>query len=495
MPHTHAAELVPYQDGMTLGQGYNTFIQQTRTRDSVIVTEEKPPTTGFTKSYMSEEIETYEKLATTLNISAGAAISGYGASSSVDFEYLNKNEVIFLPDFPLSIYSPPHSSPVLPLSSTTLTVIKHKLMSSFAPKVRNQHVNLSNFINGGHFFARVSIFSEDKSNFTEIKQSSKTAFTMYGVTGEVTQEVKNAVENLKRLSTIRIIINETSSTNSRGVHIKETRTSDLLAVKALADAFYKDVNEGRHNYRRFALLEKYDTLSDFHNFFQPLDYTEANKRSWELFDDFMDYLSFERLVKDTQVPPNKYKSGEPAQSALETARLDNVELIRAKIATITKDPSDSRTPGTHLNPHTFRASVLDAVVITTYIAQRKNTPDNNWTEIAQKTLSPGAEKMFEFKAFDFGTVQGTSVISFGKKTQGNENMFICLIGARAGQGLYTDWTEESYFWTFATSVQRFAHQKVELSRLDAKQYLRIAKGASGDGLHARAMFDFFAVAA
>lgn len=60
MAQINAAELVPYQDGMSLGQGFNTFIQQPRTHESVIVTEVKPPSTGFNKSYTSEEVETYE---------------------------------------------------------------------------------------------------------------------------------------------------------------------------------------------------------------------------------------------------------------------------------------------------------------------------------------------------------------------------------------------------------------------------------------------------
>lgn len=73
---------------------------------------------------------------------------------------------------------------------------------------------------------------------------------MYGVTGEVTQEVKNAVEKLNRLSTIKIVINETSGTSAKGMHIKETMTSDLLAIKTMADAFYKAADEGKHNYIR-----------------------------------------------------------------------------------------------------------------------------------------------------------------------------------------------------------------------------------------------------
>lgn len=74
---------------------------------------------------------------------------------------------------------------------------------------------------------------------------------MYGVTGEVTQEVKNAVEKINSLSTVKIVINETSATNhGNGVRVKETFATDLLAVKDMADEFYKAVDAGRHNYIR-----------------------------------------------------------------------------------------------------------------------------------------------------------------------------------------------------------------------------------------------------
>ena len=116
------------------------------------------------------------------------------------------------------------------------------------------------------------------------------------------------------------------------------------------------------------------------------------------------------------------------------------------------------------------------------------------TVVAQKTLAPGATKIFEFKAFDFENVAGSTVISFGKKTENNNQMFICFIGARAGRGNFPDWQEESYFWTFSNSVKDFASQKVALSRLDAKQYLRVTRGETVTP-NVKPMFEFFAVSA
>lgn len=66
------------------------------------------------------------KLATTLNISAGAAISGYGASTNIDFAYLNKQEasnfyapfsssslLLYIPSHP-PLFSPSHDHRLVP---------------------------------------------------------------------------------------------------------------------------------------------------------------------------------------------------------------------------------------------------------------------------------------------------------------------------------------------------------------------------------------------
>jgi hypothetical protein len=321
--HPNAAELVPYQDGMQLGQGFNTFIEARRVDKAVNITDQKPPSTGFTKTYTSEEIDTYEKLANSLNVSAGAAISGYGASQSVDFAYLNKTEFeASMKTFQVRVECQYQAS------SETEACFNPIETNDKNDTYGNRYI--SDFIHGGHFYARVSIFTENKSSFTEISEATKTAFTMYGVTGEVTQEVKNAVEKINSLSTVKIVINETSATNhGNGVLVKETFATDLLAVKDMADKFYEAVDAGRHNYKRFALLGQYTTLPNFNSYFQPLEYAEAMGRSWELFNDFMDYISIEKFIKD--IPANQYKSGQAALTNFEQERLDQIEIFRARV--------------------------------------------------------------------------------------------------------------------------------------------------------------------
>lgn len=77
--------------------------------------------------------------------------------------------------------------------------------------------------------------------------------TMYGVQGKVTQEVENAVTSIKKNSSVKIVIVESTGTNSNrsdggGVSVNTETSSDLLAVKARADKFYDDADSGKHNY-------------------------------------------------------------------------------------------------------------------------------------------------------------------------------------------------------------------------------------------------------
>lgn len=84
---------------------------------------------------------------------------------------------------------------------------------------------------------------------------SKVAVTMYGVTGEVSNEVKDAVSFLQKNSEVRIVIHESTGGSSQGLPQTATETiepqnSDMLAIKERADKFYNDAVAGQHNFIR-----------------------------------------------------------------------------------------------------------------------------------------------------------------------------------------------------------------------------------------------------
>jgi hypothetical protein len=87
--------------------------------------------------------------------------------------------------------------------------------------------------------------------------------------------------------------------------------------------------------------------------------------------------------------------------------------------------------------------------------------------VAKPTLDPGAEKLFEFKGYDFGDILGTSVVSFGKK---GDN-YISLLGDRASDA---GWQEESFLWAFPKEIEGVSERKIRVSRLQSANLIRMS---------------------
>ncbi|KAF1365575.1 hypothetical protein EJ07DRAFT_171518 [Lizonia empirigonia] len=459
-------ELVPYIPGMQQGQGYNTYLQQLCVKNAVTVQSSEKLGNPFRREYRSELVEDYEKLAKSMKISAGAAVSGWGQSGNVNFE------------------------------SSTLTY-QVEVVAQHQGNVSDKHVfnnietntlsttygdrYIADFIRGGHFFARVSITARNSSQTNELKQSAEVAFSMYGVEGKVTQEVENAVNSIKKNSSIKITIVESTGTDNENgsagsVAVKAEESSDLLAVKAKADTFFEEARSGKHNYLLFAVLGKYTNLANFENRFVPLDYSEASRRSWKLFNDFTLYQAIEKMIKT--VPKGKFKGGPEQQDELQNKAIDNFGNIRNRVLLIAEHPSVARETPDHQAPDAFRLEVLNAVKTATYHAQSKpipNSPDL-WTDICLSSVDSTSTHLFTFSAFDFPSLIGTEVVSFGKSTTRED--YICLIGERAGN--IDGWKEQSHFWAFPDSIEGFAMQMYGVGRVATKRLIRVYAADQSD---------------
>ncbi|KAF4537780.1 uncharacterized protein LTHEOB_11404 [Lasiodiplodia theobromae] len=461
-------ELVPYIDGMQKGQGYNTYLQQLCVKNAVTVEGSDGPSNPFRATYNSKFVDDYEKLAQSLKISAGATVSGWGQSGQVNASYLDRSE----------------------FESSTLTyqvevLVQHQgsvsdrhtfnKIDTENPTKKYGDRFISDFIRGGQFLARVSITVKSASETEEIKQSAEVAFSMYGANGKVTEEVETAVSRIKKNTTIKITIYESGgSSKASAADFTTSETSDLLAVKQKADKFFDDASAGGHDYILFAVLGKYTNLSDFDNYFAPLDYSEANERSWSLSDDFTRYQALKTLIKS--VPENKYKQGSSQQSELLDGAINNAKKIRDKVLTISDHPDDARTPSDHVRPTEFQLQVLRAVKTVTYIAQSRPKADDNWTDIVSTEVFPDGDENFRFEAFDFDSLIGTQVVSFGKKKDGDA--YTCLIGTRASS--LNGWEEESRLWVFSERVDHYADQIVGVSRSAVKDYFRVYAADQSD---------------
>ncbi|KAJ5162792.1 uncharacterized protein N7500_004622 [Penicillium coprophilum] len=488
-------EIVPYFDGMQQGQGYNTYLQSLRVANAVTITAEKPLPPSYDITYQSEEVTEYKKLAQSLEITAGAAISGWGQEGKVDSSYLNRSE-----------YESSTITYQVEVSSRQQGSIGNEYSFN---KYTGDNLNdlygdrfIADFIKGGKYLARVSISTSTQASKQEIKQSAEIAFKMYGTTGKVTEEVKQAVESLRKNARVKVWTHISGGGGSSDV-VETFATEDpdsgsqLLAIKKEADEFYKELKDGKHRYRRFAVLWPYTNVSNFDNTFKPFDYSTASRKSWDLFDEYTQYGVFIDGAK--KVPSNKFKNGKTEQLALVRKGFDVTEAIYEKVKAISKNPSEVEKPIQYDQPWVYQASIIvspkpvfqgnfqcspdekKSIKTVTMIAQSRPRENGSPTDIASPTLERGAQKLFEFKAFDFGDVWGSSVVSFGKK----DSSFICLDGLRASDYGYK---EESVFWVFHDELKDVGDQKVIVSKLQSADVIQLSRDSAGP----RRLFQFYA---
>ncbi|KAH7908730.1 hypothetical protein BJ138DRAFT_1157028 [Hygrophoropsis aurantiaca] len=452
-----STERAPFRDGMQLGQGFNTFTQQTCANGVVDVVVPEP-TISLKKEYKSVLIDNYEKLVKSLDVSASATVTGWGQTGKVDAEFLSRSEY--------------ESSDVTYLVQVNVQhQPTHTSQYTFKPvTTTNPHETygdrwISDFVKGGYFYARFSLRSINRKDSEEIKQSATVAFSMYGGTGEVSESVKSAIESIVKKSEIRIVKRQSGGGGTALSAPAAAGDNTLMSIKAEADQFYQDAD--KHKYLRYAILSKYENLKDFNGAFKPFDYAYATKKSWQPFDEFTKYTTLENMVKN--IPDQKYRDGSSQKTNLRDRQINEMNKIRDMVLKISDDPSKVDASPTYLPSSQFRAEVLAAVKTVTYIAQRINIDDDNWTDTALPSLKPGAKKLFEFTCYDFPEVQDTTVVSFGSGKDG----YIALINNRVSTD---DWNEESHFWIFKEMISKVSETQIDVSRLHNRNHLRLTQG-------------------
>jgi hypothetical protein len=87
---------------------------------------------------------------------------------------------------------------------------------------------------------------------------AEVAFKMYGTTGKVTEEVKQAVDSLRKNARVKVWTHVSGGGGSSDV-VETCAAEDpdggsqLLAIKKEADEFYKELKDGKHRYRRLCV--------------------------------------------------------------------------------------------------------------------------------------------------------------------------------------------------------------------------------------------------
>ncbi|KAI2845274.1 hypothetical protein CBS63078_6666 [Aspergillus niger] len=468
------AELVPYFDGMQQGQGYNTYLQQIGVADAVTITPGQPESATYDLFYRSERIDEYTKLAQSLEISAGAAISGWGQSSQIDAGYLDR----------LSFESSTVTYQVEVSSRQQASIGNSYSFNQISTDTPNRLYGdrfIADFIRGGQYFARVSISAVNKSTSQEIRQASEVAFSMYGVTGSVTNEVRSAVEAINRHSRVTVWIHTSGGGGRSGVIHAEPHDgedSPLFAIKEGADDFYQELREGKHRYRRFALLWRYTNVPNFNNAFTPFDYAFANQRSWYLFGDFTQYDAYLELIR--KIPVQKFINGREQQAELYEEGANILSGIRTKVQAVNENPEEINSPFSYPSPEDYKKLVLLAIRTVTMIAQERTLDNGSFSDIALPTLQGNARTLFKFQTYDFDTGFGNTVVSFGRR----DSSFICLSGQRVSDG----YREESVFWAFEDPVEEVSEQQVHVASMRTRDLLLLSRTDPGP----RPLFTFYA---
>ncbi|PHH93103.1 hypothetical protein CDD83_955 [Cordyceps sp. RAO-2017] len=446
-------ERVPYTDGLLLGQGFNTYLQDGRKSDAVTVTtgdESTDESTSLDISYSAQMITEYDQLIESLEISAGAGVSKMDVGGSIDAKFLDRDEfersfLTYLVKVdvrrqpgPMAHYHLNWTSPANP----------HEI---FGDRF------ISNFITGGALFARVSILSLDSSHHRDIEQAANVAFPVYGVDVKLTEEIKQSMHKIHQRSTVNIYFHYVGAPPQtiREEFDADLDNNSLIQLKATADKFLAAAKN--HSWKRFALLERYPHVSNWDAQFKPLDYSDAEDRSWAVFNDYTECRAVQTMIR--AIKENHYKNGWQQREQLDDAASNALEAYRKWVTSVSANPDHAKTKPSVEAPRDLRTKVLHAVKATRYIGQSIQLKNRARTYFLDKALHHNAKQHFVVEAFDFDDVAGTTSLLFGKKR--GEDKYICLIGRDMTPG----YEEISEMWVFEKPVHKVFEQGIKVFAL------------------------------
>ncbi|CAH0044565.1 unnamed protein product [Clonostachys solani] len=434
---------VPYADGMTEGQGYNSYLQQTCVHDAVTVEATDGPDTPMNLIYESTEIKDYNELLQTLDISAGAGISGWGTETRIDSKFLDRTEI----KKSLLTYVVKVDAQRQPSATSKY---RFNWKESPDPQVKYGDRFISDFVKGGALFARVSIITNEKSTSHELQVAAKTAFPVYSANAEVTSEVKRSIEKIQKSSEVKIYLHYVGTPTE--MQPNDEADNNMLRLKEVADAFYN--NAPKHTYKRFALLEKYTNIPNFNHEFQPLDYTEAKDRSWAVFNDFTKCLVIQKMLR--AIDSDHYTSGRTGRDQLDTKVSTQLQVYRSWVDKVSKKPQEADSPPKD-DPETLQTEVLLAVKKRKFIAQSMRLSNGLRTHFIDDYKHSTANELFSFEAYDFGQVMTTTKVIFGKSI--NEDRYICLMGRNS---ITPGYRQTSQLWGFEEKMKDIVDGKVAM---------------------------------
>ncbi|PMB63645.1 hypothetical protein BM221_010386 [Beauveria bassiana] len=400
---------VPYEDGLTMGQGYNTFLGQGLLHNAVMIgsvskrseepvdnnstgifdfTEPSPVMPGVslneyftatTSEELARVVEEAEKASSdkekrdgdskmisdtkmtmpgcpadirsqiefvsdytsylkALGVNAASTISGYGQSASVSGGYLDEstfssNTLTYIASISINKQRR--------FSDETFTFNKEKYEANerpFPTTFGNRYIQ--GFDMGGKLMARIMLTFDESSSKEEIKATAEASFGFWGVSGNLSTDVKNNLEKLSKKAKVTVNVfyqgdigrqlqsqSDPSDKSNSAQQIFET-------AKSWSDTFLNMACG--HDYRYEVLLDRYTNTGNFPQNVSIPHYTSAGAIA---------YLVLGGMVKNTELRKTLQSQGVLSQEEDLRIQQDEIELIDAQkkwIRETARDPSNAQ---------------------------------------------------------------------------------------------------------------------------------------------------------
>ncbi|KAM3545571.1 hypothetical protein ARSEF1564_001565 [Beauveria bassiana] len=413
-------ETVPFSNGLTLGQGYNTYLNHGCRHNAVNVSlkpDSKSPQLQI--DYRAIQINKYEQLVSVLETSAGAAVKASvesGPSAGTTASFLDKSS--FESSFLTYVVKVDVEKQTSSDASFALNWDNAADTSVYCDRF------ISHFIKGGALFARVDIKTTDSSKHKAIEQSAKAAFNAFGANVELTQSLKTSMTEIQKSSEVDMQFvyigapsdaQQTVSGNGSGGD-----AAQLVQLKTIADNFLARAKDSE--WKRRAVLEKYEHVPNWSKQFQVPDYTTAKDYSWSVF---KDSSSYQALLKGAQqISPENYIGGATTRNQVLGVINKALSDILDWVKKVTVDPASAAKLPAVTAPGEYFETFLNSLTTTKYVAQSFETASHVSTHVIEPSLRDRATKLTDAEAFGFGTVAGSIKVAFGKSLQGES--YVCL---------------------------------------------------------------------
>ncbi|KAL2850461.1 hypothetical protein BJX68DRAFT_266671 [Aspergillus pseudodeflectus] len=358
--------LVPYNDSMRLGQGYDSFLQEARADGAVTFGKERISRTTVDDtasisqvvSYSSRFVEKLSDITQSMNISAGNSIKSgtievSGSSLSVDEAKFSSSDINAV----VSVKVINQTTTIVDSAKFNEKLCKFEDMNSEIFHDYYGDSFISGFVEGGELHGIVSARALDRSKKSSVESALKSAINSAADSKDFTLSTSgltSGVDSALSASETTISVNWMG-----GGQIKSDQDEwTLQELFRAAAAFPARVSKTPK--RTHAILTKYDNNLSFLSWAQPRQikipqYDNAYAYARELLDMYMSYKGHMALVQDTLASPDKFRKNDAVDaidvsiSSLATTR----KIIRAEMSTIVEDIDK-------LDKNPSRAKIIEA---------------------------------------------------------------------------------------------------------------------------------------